>query len=416
MIIINMLTLPPPPPPPPPVSRSFYSYTPSLPPLYSTPRYTRNHTELLMRKCEDPDPTRMGLFPSWTWVDREYAKVSQLVSEKNTGDVHFREGRYREAIKSYSRAVELDSSAKRWYAIMYSNRAAAHMAIHLNSEAVQDCNRAVHEYDPNYTRAYLRRARAYRAQADYAAAIRDYRKYIGMSDTSTDELEQVNEELSDTVAAQARKVRQDQQRQQQQQYASYGYDDLSDEEDDYAQYFNRKYASKPSYSSYQNSHNAYNRANTNTSNRNAGGYRGYSSQSSTSGRGGGPSNRGGGTYQRQNGSQQQYRQQQGNRYHSYSSQYTNSNRGGGNRNSHGYLDSDDDDDDDTPNHYATLGVAATATESEIKKAYRSLALKYHPDKNKSDGAEDTFKDVGLAYAVLSDKQQKAEYDRIRRYR
>ena len=61
-----------------------------------------------------------------------------------------------------------------------------------------------------------------------------------MSDTNSEELEQVNEELSDTVSAQARKVRQDQQRQHDAKYSFGGYDDLSDEEDDYDQYFNRK--------------------------------------------------------------------------------------------------------------------------------------------------------------------------------
>ena len=51
-------------------------------------------------------------------------------------------------------------------------------------------------------------------------------------------------------------------------------------------------------------------------------------------------------------------------------------------------------------YYETLGVARSATEAEIKAAYRKLARKYHPDVNKEAGAEDQFKEIGEAYAVL----------------
>ena len=54
-------------------------------------------------------------------------------------------------------------------------------------------------------------------------------------------------------------------------------------------------------------------------------------------------------------------------------------------------------------HYSLLGVPMTATEKEIKTAYRQLALKYHPDKNKDEGAIDIFKSVTEAYSVLLDK-------------
>ncbi len=64
--------------------------------------------------------------------------------------------------------------------------------------------------------------------------------------------------------------------------------------------------------------------------------------------------------------------------------------------------------------YAVLGVAKDADESEIKKAYRKLAKKYHPDRNAGDAdAEQKFKDVGEAHAVLSDPEQRREYDAIR---
>ena len=62
-------------------------------------------------------------------------------------------------------------------------------------------------------------------------------------------------------------------------------------------------------------------------------------------------------------------------------------------------------------YYKLLGVQKNASEGEIKKAYRKLAMKYHPDHTKGDkGAEETFKKISEAYAVLSDKEKRKEYD------
>ncbi|HEX7177891.1 MAG TPA: molecular chaperone DnaJ [Pyrinomonadaceae bacterium] len=64
-------------------------------------------------------------------------------------------------------------------------------------------------------------------------------------------------------------------------------------------------------------------------------------------------------------------------------------------------------------YYEVLGVARTATEQEIKSAYRRLAVKFHPDKNPGNaGAEEKFKEGAEAYAVLSDSEQRARYDRF----
>jgi curved DNA-binding protein len=62
-------------------------------------------------------------------------------------------------------------------------------------------------------------------------------------------------------------------------------------------------------------------------------------------------------------------------------------------------------------YYAILGVAKTASQDEIQRAYRKLARQYHPDVNKDPGAEDTFKDVGEAYEVLKDPEKRDKYDR-----
>ena len=62
-------------------------------------------------------------------------------------------------------------------------------------------------------------------------------------------------------------------------------------------------------------------------------------------------------------------------------------------------------------YYTVLGVSKSASDAEIKKAYRKLAMKYHPDHTKGNkGAEEKFKKISEAYAVLSDKDKRKEYD------
>ena len=63
-------------------------------------------------------------------------------------------------------------------------------------------------------------------------------------------------------------------------------------------------------------------------------------------------------------------------------------------------------------YYEVLGLDRSATDKDLKKSFRSLARKYHPDRSTEEDAEDRFKEIQEAYAVLSDEQKRAQYDRF----
>jgi tetratricopeptide (TPR) repeat protein len=154
------------------------------------------------------------LLDTWSWVPRETAKLRELLSLKQTADQQFKEKSYRAAMQAYTQALRMDISAKRWNAILHCNRAACHLCLTMYSEAVHDCNTAIHLY-ADYHRAYLRRARAYRAMDKYHESVRDFRRYL-CSDPVPSDFAEVQKELDGMLEEKAAEARRQKQQEQEQ--------------------------------------------------------------------------------------------------------------------------------------------------------------------------------------------------------
>jgi molecular chaperone DnaJ len=63
-------------------------------------------------------------------------------------------------------------------------------------------------------------------------------------------------------------------------------------------------------------------------------------------------------------------------------------------------------------YYDVLGISKNSTQDEIKRAFRRLAMQYHPDRNKAPDAEQKFKEINEAYEVLSDENRRKTYDQF----
>ena len=316
----------------------------------------------------------------FAWLPREMDKLSRTKTARERGDRLFKSGEYRQAASMYESCLSIDAEGigtnggGRLTAVLHCNRAACFMALGKYHEALGECTRALRIHD-RYMKAMSRRARCYRQLGRLAEGIAEYNRYIGLveeakrymgaattllspclfdgpHEVSSKDLEKVRQELAEIKLE---KTRTDAQARQQRQQWKPRTDYNSPPNND-AQRRRDYFNSHKSNSRRWDTFGGQSPKQTRKPNNNAKGQNG-SSRSNTK-------------PQRKD-----------------------------------------------PNcHYTILDVERTATEAQIKKAYRKLALKFHPDKNSDPAAVEQFRKITEAYEVLNDSGARAKYDSSRRFR
>ena len=330
---------------------------------------------------------------------RELEVLLNQQSLKAAGDEAFREGRYRAAVERYTGALREDPSDDAFNAKVFCNRAAARMALREERAAVEDCSAALRR-DAGYGRARLRRGRAYALLGRWREAVADLEGY---GSRGPEEREEVRREVEEARRRGARE-------QEAKAWGGYagGAEDPGAAYPGGGSYARYQGPGAQSHSQYQyqgpgaQSQPRYQAGGAQSQPRYQGGtsssqYQGTSSSSSSSSGSSSSSQYQGGAPRPQARARARGQAQGGPR-RGYSRAYAARENASGNADS----------------HYATLGVCESATEAQIRKAYKGLALKHHPDKSSDPGAAERFMKIKDAYEVLKRQESRRAYDLERR--
>ena len=345
----------------------------------------------------------------YTWLSREMDKLERTTSTKDKGDSLFRSGEYQAAAERYGDCLRIDAEGLpsegnnegngggRLHAVLFCNRAAAYMALVKYRLAIADCTSALRIHT-HYMKAMLRRSRCYVRLNRLDEASVEYERYIelvtdarkkngdsttfkntpcvfdGPKDVSEDDLETVRQELRDVKESKTKAERtakaEAAQRDQRQRWHSEAFrqgDTQTDAQWRRQQWYNDQSSSSRRWDSFGG--RGPNRSKEQT-------WREQKQEQY------------GGTSS--NGARYSYRHES---YSSNQERTVQSPRLG-----------------DSTDHYNLLKISREASDAQIKKAYRQMALKYHPDKNQEDGAADMFRRIKMAYDVLNDPEARRKYD------
>ena len=336
------------------------------------------------------------------WLPEERAKMQCTKIERNAADDLFTNGHYREAALRYAECLRIDSgggqnpSGCRLHAVLHCNRAACFMMLKKFHDAMTEATAALRIY-PRYVKALLRRARCYSRVERTREALNDYNHWLDMVKRARENKR--NPVVGDLVFDGPHKVKakdmvdvQAERDDLVKQIAKAEVDERSRQARDRVQEQSRKFQSEHfQYNASKfPSHKEANKRRENF----------YSSQHSSR-KWDSFKDRTQSSRQEQPKAQKTRKDEYG--YKSKNDEYSYKSKNRSNK-SQGSLGDKND-------FYAVLGIERRATVEEIKKAYKKMALKHHPDKNKDNPtAADNFLCIKDAYETLKDPNARRKYD------
>ena len=337
-----------------------------------------------------------SLRDKYGWLKKERSKIQRTKLERERGDELFRLGDFDLACAQYGSCLLIDSedslsspgdgtAGGRLHAVLHCNRAACLMAVRRFHEAIEECTAALRIHS-RYMKAMLRRSRCYTRLNRYQEAVSEYERWLdlvedarnsktstfattcffdGPKDVTNADIAQVKRELDEAHRSKRRadaaaRGEASRRRERQTSWDAFSRNSFND---------NASTASAQDRRDFW-----YNRENDSRRWDSFSGRRPHGTGHSRS----------------KSWGESQHEQQQ-----------QNSKK----KNPLGSPGSDPSID-----HYTVLEISSNATDEEIKKKFRRLALQYHPDKNKSEGAADKFRRIKLAYETLSDPAARRQYD------
>ena len=334
-----------------------------------------------------------------SWLPQEKSKLERTLKLKDEGDNLYVNGKYADAMKIYSTCLLIDGEGHlevgssegsngggKLHAVLHCNRAACYMSLSNYTEAIKDCTAALRIHT-HYMKAMLRRSRCYVRLVRLDEAIAEYNHYIelviqhqkdgvhehtsclfdGPKEVTADILGAVKKELSDVK--QSKEAQEEARREEQAR--------TEERRKWYSEAFGK---TKPGNDAKSRRDQWYNQQGTNDSRH----------WDSFNGRGPHPNSR------------SSWRQ--------YSESNSEERRQDEPRSNSGIRLPSSPGSDTSKNHYTILQISPTASEADIKRGYRQMALKYHPDKNQDTSASDMFRRIKLAYDVLSNPTSRRQYD------
>jgi len=320
----------------------------------------------------------------FSWLRREHEKLISTKDARERGDELFRIGDFKAAATKYASCLKIDSEGSididsfsaggRLHAVLHCNRAACFMALKSFHEAVTECTAALRIH-PRYMKALLRRARCYSRLNRLEESLVELNRWLDMANQARSDPHSVSVMLSPCLFDGPHEVSDED-------IAS-----VKQEIEEVSKAKRTAERAERAESTYQQQRQKWQDDSFNFPQADAQRRRDFFySQQSTSSR----------------------------RWDSFADRgpkksSKNSTKGG----NQGQSKSDDYTPKNIVNesdHYSVLGVSSAASESEIKKAFRKMALKYHPDKNKDNEAVEMFQRVQQAYEILKDSKSRRKYD------